>query len=105
MSGIRQADIFFFERLFEEGMADLGENPDAVPDLSRGIFPGAMLQLFHDFQGIVHDVTALPSFDVNDNSDSAGIPFFHFSIGKPFLFIHFLSLLFCWSSPPQQQSL
>ena len=105
ISGIRQADVFLFDRLFEEGMADLGENPDAVPDLPGCILPGAVLQLFNDFQGVVHDVTALSPFDVNDNSDSAGIPFFHFSVGKPFLFIHFLSLLFRRTSMPLQQSL
>ena len=79
-SGIRQADIFLFKRLFEEGMTNLRENPDTVSDLSRGIFPRTMLQFLHDFQSVIHNPTALLAFDVNYHPYTAGIPVLYFAV-------------------------
>ena len=64
-------------------MRDLGENADAVADLSGRVLACAVFQLFHDMKGVIDHLVVLPSINIDDASDAAGIMFewsIHFSL-------------------------
>ena len=54
-------------------MGDLEQDTDAVTGLSVSVFTCAMLQLFHDFQGIVYRGMGFAALDVHHAADTAGI--------------------------------
>ena len=54
-------------------MADLQHDAHAVTGLALGILAGAVLQPFHDAQGIADRLVALAALDVHHRADAAGI--------------------------------
>ena len=54
-------------------MGDLEQQANAVAGLSGGILARPMLQLFHDFQGLVHGVIGFAALDVHHRADAAGV--------------------------------
>ena len=54
-------------------MADLQHDAHAVAGLALGILAGAVLQPFHDAQGIADRLVAPAALDVHHSADAAGI--------------------------------
>ena len=57
-------------------MADLGQNTNAVANLSGCVLAGAVLQLLNDMKCIVQNLIILMAVDIDNGSDSAGIVLF-----------------------------
>ena len=54
-------------------MGDLEHDANAVAGLSGGVLAGAVLQLFHDFQSVVHGLVGFPALQVHHRTDAAGV--------------------------------
>ena len=59
--------------LYHQLMRDLEHQAHAVAGLSSGVLAGAVLQLFHDFQGVVHGLIGFIALQVHHRADAAGI--------------------------------
>ena len=70
-----QRDPAFPGCFFEKVVGDLQQNADAVAGLPLGVLTGAVLQLFHDLQRIVHRLMGLCAVDVHHGADAAVIMF------------------------------
>ena len=70
----------------EKRVGNLEHNADAVAYLPGGVLAGAVLQLFHDFQGVVHHPAALDAPDVDHRADAAGVVFKGLA-AKPVLYL------------------
>ena len=55
----------------EKAVADLNQNANAVPGLPLGIFSGPVFQVFHNVQGICHNLMGFPAVDVHNGPDAA----------------------------------
>ena len=72
----------FLRRCLEKLVRDLRQDADAVTDLSGGVLAGPVLQFLHDVQRVVQNLVVLPSVNIYNASDAAGIVFLlvpHFS--------------------------
>ncbi len=63
----------FLNRLGKEFVGDLDQDPHTVAGFTLGVFPGAVLQLFHNLQRFIHGTVAFPPFDVHHRANAAGI--------------------------------
>ena len=54
-------------------VGDLEEDAHTVAGLALGVLSGPVLQLFHDFQGVVHRPVALQALDIHHGTDSTGV--------------------------------
>ena len=71
--GAAQGDTAGRRRLFEEFMGNLQQDTHAVAGFSGGVLTGAVLQLFHDFQRIIHGAVVGLAVDTDDGTDAAGV--------------------------------
>ena len=68
-----QGDALLSSGLGHELMGDLNHQAHAVPRLAGGVLARPVLQLFHDFQGVVHRLIGLDSLDADHSADAAGV--------------------------------
>ena len=54
-------------------MGDLKKDAHTVAGFALGVLARPVLQLFHDFQSVVHGPVALAALDVHHRPDAAGI--------------------------------
>ena len=71
--GAAQGDATGCRRLFEEFMGNLQQDAHAVAGLSGGVLAGPVLQLFHDFQRVIHGAVVGLAVDADDGADAAGV--------------------------------
>ncbi len=58
---------------YHQLVGHLEQQAHAVAGLSGGVLSGAVLQLFHDLQRVVHRLMGLSALDVHDRADAAGV--------------------------------
>ena len=56
-------------------MADLGQNAHAVAGFAFGILTGPMLQMFHNFQGIIQCTVTFPAVNIHNRANAAVVMF------------------------------
>ena len=73
VSRLPQLDAALRGGLLKKLVGDLEEDAHTVAGLALGVLSGPVLQLFHDFQGVVHRPVALPALDIHHGADSTGV--------------------------------
>ena len=68
-----EMDALLLRHAGEEAVRDLQQNADAVAGLPRRVLAGAVLQLFHDLQRVVHGGVGLAPLDVHHAANAAGV--------------------------------
>ena len=74
--GARRAEILdpgFQRRLAHKPVRDLHHETHAVAGLAAGVAPGAVLQLLHDLERVVHRAVRLLAADADHRADAAGV--------------------------------
>ena len=79
-------------------MGDLREDSHAVAHLSGGVLAGAVFQLLHDVQSVIHHTSVLTPVNIHDTADAAGI-MFHLRVHFLFSPIPALPRRSDWLSP------
>ena len=60
---------------FKEFMGNLKQDTHPIAGLTGGVLAGAVLQLFHDLQGVVHRLVGGMAVNSNHRADAAGVVF------------------------------
>ena len=68
-----QADALGGGCLHHELVGHLEHDAHAVAGLAGGVLAGAVLQLFHDFQRVVHSFVCLDALQADHGADAAGV--------------------------------
>ena len=69
------SDTGIFQHLLEKFMGNLRQNSNTVSGLSLSVFSRTMLQIFHDFQSIIHNCVTLLPTDIYNGSNTAVVVF------------------------------
>ena len=68
-----QGDSFLRRGLHHQLVGNLNHQAHAVSGFAGGVLAGAVLQLFHDFQGVIHRLIGFDSADADHGADTAGV--------------------------------
>ena len=68
-----QGEALLLRPAAEQPVGNLEQDAHAVAGLSGGVLAGPVLQLFYDFQGVVHSAIGSAPLDVHHRADAAGV--------------------------------